>query len=162
VTDSDHAPYRKYRTGVREEWIDYNGHLHDGNYAVVLSEANEVMFAELELSEDYRVETGRAMYTVECHIRYLHESKRGDVLEASTILVSADPKRMRVHTLLSHDDGTPIATGEFFYLHVDEAAGGVTAMPDDRWQRVSALLVDHASLDRPAHLGLGVGAPRPS
>jgi acyl-CoA thioesterase FadM len=162
VTDSDVAPYRRYRTEVREEWIDYNGHLHDGCYAVVLSEANEVMFADLELSEDYRVETGRAMYTVECHIRFLAESKRGEVLEASTILVSADPKRMRVHTLLSRDDGTPIATGEFFYLHVDEAAGGVTAMPDDRWRLVEALLTAHASLDRPAHLGLGVGAPRRS
>jgi acyl-CoA thioesterase FadM len=162
VTDSDRAPYRKYRAEVREEWIDYNGHLHDGNYAVVLSEANEVMFAELELSEQYRIETGRAMYTVECHIRYLNESGRGDVLEASTILVSADPKRMRVHTLLSREDGTPIATGEFFYLHVDEAAGGVTAMPDERWRLVESLLTAHASLDRPAHLGLGVGAPRPS
>jgi acyl-CoA thioester hydrolase len=162
VTEPGRAPYRKYRTDVREEWIDYNGHLHDGNYAVVLSEANEVMFAQLELSEDYRIETGRAMYTVECHIRYLNESKRGDVLEASTILVSADPKRMRLHTLLCRGDGTPIATGEFFYLHVDDSVGGVTAMPDDRWQLVSALLADHASLDRPAHLGLGVGAPRPT
>ena len=56
------------------------------------------------------------MYTVECHIRFLAESKLGDVLEASTILVSADPKRMRLHTLLSRDDGTPIATGEFGVL----------------------------------------------
>jgi acyl-CoA thioesterase FadM len=156
------TPYRKYRTDVRDEWIDYNGHLHDGCYAIVLSEANEVMFAELELSEDYRIESGRAMYTVECHIRFLAESKLGDVLEASTILVSADRKRMRLHTLLSRDDGTPIATGELLYLHVDEAAGGVTAMPDDRWQLVEALLMSHASLERPAHLGLGVGAPRPS
>ncbi|HEX3906394.1 MAG TPA: thioesterase family protein [Mycobacteriales bacterium] len=154
------APYQRYRTDVREEWIDYNGHLHDGCYAIVLSEANEVLFADLELSEDYRVETGRAMYTVECHIRFLAESKRGDTLVASSILVSADPKRMRVHTLLSRDDGTAVATGEFFYLHVDEAAGGVTPMPDDRWALVEALLNAHASLERPAHLGRGVAAPR--
>jgi hypothetical protein len=65
-----------------------------------------------------------------------------------------------VHTLLSRDDGTPIATGEFFYLHVDEAAGGVTPMPEDRWQRVETMLTAHAGLERPAHLGLGVAAPR--
>lgn len=154
--------YSRYRTDVREEWIDYNGHLHDACYAIVFSEANEVLFAELGLSEDYRVETDRAMYTVECHIRFLAESKRGDVLEASTIVVSADPKRMRLHTVLSRTDGTPIATGEFFYLHVDDAVGGVTAMPDDRWRGVESMLTAHASLPRPAHLGLGVGAPRPS
>jgi acyl-CoA thioesterase FadM len=160
VTDAAAAPFQRYRSAVREEWIDYNGHLHDACYAIVLSEANEVLFAELELSEDYRVETGRAMYTVECHIRFLAESKRGDTLVASSILVSADPKRMRLHTLLSRDDGTPVATGEFFYLHVDESAGGVTPMPDDRWERVDGMLAAHASLERPAHLGRGIAAPR--
>jgi betainyl-CoA thioesterase len=155
------APFARYRTEVREEWIDYNGHLNDAGYAVVLSEANELLLADLGLSEGYRRDTGRAMYTVESHIRYLAESKRGDVIEAASVLVSADAKRMRVHTLLSRD-GVPIATGEHLYLHVDEAAGGVTAMPADRWAAVEALLSAHAMLDRPAHLGLGIGARRPS
>jgi len=155
------APYARYRTEVRKDLIDYNGHLYDAGYAIVLSEANEVLFAELGLSDSYRVTTGRAMYTAESHIRYLAESKRGDVLAAESLLVSADPKRMRVHTLLSRGDGTAVATGEHLYLHVDEAAGGVTAMPADRWAAVEALLSAHASLARPAHLGLGVGAPRP-
>jgi acyl-CoA thioesterase FadM len=155
------APYARYRIEVREELIDYNGHLYDAGYAIVLSEANEMLFADLGLSEAYRVATGRALYTVESHIRYLAESRRGDVLAAESLLVSADPKRLRVHTLLSRADGTAVATGEHLYLHVDEAAGGVTAMPADRWTEVEALLSAHASLPRPAHLGLGVGAPRP-
>jgi acyl-CoA thioester hydrolase len=154
------APYARYRTEVRAEWIDYNGHLHDVGYAIMLSEANEVLLAHLGLSEGYRADTGRGMYTVESHIRYLAESKRGDVIEAASLLVSADAKRMRVHTLLSRDNGMPVATGEYLYLHVDEAAGGVTAMRADRWAAVEALLSAHATLDRPAHLGRGVGAPR--
>jgi acyl-CoA thioesterase FadM len=152
------APYARYRTEVREEWIDYNGHLHDAGYAIVLSEANEVLLADLGLSESYRVKTGRGMFTVESHIRYLAEAKRGDVLQAASLLVSADLKRMRVHTLLSNEDGTPVATGEYLYLHVDATAGGVTVMPADRWAEVEGLLSAHASLDRPAHLGRGIGA----
>jgi acyl-CoA thioesterase FadM len=93
---------------------------------------------------------------------YQLEAGRGDVLAASSLLVSADARRMRVHTLLRRDDGMPVATGEHLYLHVDEAAGRVTAMPPDRWAAVEALLSAHASLDRPAHLGLSTGAPRPS
>lgn len=154
--------FRGYRTLVGPEWIDYNGHLHDAGYAILLSDANEVLFAELGLSEDYRVRAGRAMYTVECHIRYLAECRQGDVLTAATLLVSADPKRMRLHTTLSRDDGTAVATGEHLYLHIDEAAGGVTPMPPDRWAAVQAVTAAHAALGRPAHLGLGVGAPRPS
>jgi acyl-CoA thioesterase FadM len=154
------APFARYRTGVREEWIDYNGHLHDAGYAIVLSEANEALLAHLGLSEDYRIGTGRAMYTVESHIRYLAEAKRGDVIEAVSLLVSADAKRLRLHTALRRDDGTPVATGEHLYLHVDTVAGGVTAMPPDRWAAVQALLSAHASLDRPGHLGRGIGAAR--
>jgi acyl-CoA thioester hydrolase len=154
------APYVQYRTEVREEWIDYNGHLHDAGYAIVLSEANEALLARLGLSEDYQARTGRAMYTVESHIRYLAEAKRGDVIEAESLLVSADAKRMRVHTLLRRGEGVTIATGEYFYLHVDQAAGEVTAMPPDRWAVVAVLLSAHASLERPGHLGRGVGASR--
>jgi betainyl-CoA thioesterase len=151
------APYATYRTEVRAEWIDYNGHLHDAGYAIVLSEANEALLAHLGLSETYRTGTGRAMYTVESHIRYLAEAVRGDVIEAVSLLVSADAKRLRVHTVLRRDDGVPVATGEYLYLHVDQGAGGVTAMPPDRWAAVDALRSAHAALDRPGHLGRGIG-----
>jgi carnitine 3-dehydrogenase len=97
------------------------------------------------------------MYTVESHIRYLAEAMRGDVIEAASLLVSADAKRLRVHTVLRRDDGVPVATGEYLYLHVDQAAGGVAAMPPDRWAAVNALLSAHASLERPGHIGRGIG-----
>jgi acyl-CoA thioesterase FadM len=138
------AGYARYRTEVRQEWIDYNGHLTDAAYAIVLSEANEMLLADLGLSEDYRAGTGCAMYTAECHIRYLAESKRGDVLRAVSILAAADAKRLRVRTSLSRGDGVTVATGEHLYLHVDAAAGRVTAMPADRWTGVAALLSAHA------------------
>jgi len=154
------AAYSGYRTEVGAEWIDYNGHLHDAGYAIVLSEANEALLAHLGLSEAYRADTGRAMYTVESHIRYLAEAVRGDVIEAVSLLVSADAKRLRVHTTLRRDDGVPVATGEYLYLHVDQAAGSVTGMPPDRWAAVNALLSAHAALDRPGHLGRGVGDSR--
>jgi len=156
------APYSGYRTEVGAEWIDYNGHLHDAGYAIVLSKANEALLAHLGLSEAYRAATGRAMYTVESHIRYLAEAVRGDVIEAGSLLVSADAKRLRIHTVLRRDDGVLVATGEYLYLHVDQMVGSVTAMPPDRWAAVNALLSAHASLDRPAHLGRGVGDSRQS
>ncbi len=151
------APFSRYRTKVGEERIDYNGHLNDAGYAILLSEANELLLADLGLSADYRAETGRSLYTVECHIRYLAECRLGDLLTATSILVSADPKRLRVHTTLARGDTTAVATGEHLYLHVDDALARVTPMPADRWAAVEALLAAHAGLDRPAHLGKGLG-----
>jgi carnitine 3-dehydrogenase len=101
------------------------------------------------------------MYTVESHIRYLAETSRGDRLAAASFLVSADPKRLRVHTALTRRDGTVVATGEHLYLHVDNEFGRVTPMPADRWEAVAATLAAHAVLARPGYLGRGIGPPNP-
>src|SRR5262249_326609 len=116
--------------------------------------------AYLGLSEDYQARTGRPMYTVESHIRYLAEAKRGDVIEAESLLVSADAKRMRLHTLLRRGDGVPVATGEYFYLHVDQAAGEVTAMPPDRWRAGDGPASAPPPPDRPPPLRRGVRGAR--
>jgi carnitine 3-dehydrogenase / betainyl-CoA thioesterase len=157
VTDALSAPFAGYQADIRQEWIDYNGHLHDASYAIVLSEANEVLLAALGLSEEYQARTGRAMYTFESHIRYLAETVRRDRLAAASFLVSADPKRLRVHTALTRRDGTVVATGEHLYLHVDNELGRAIPMPADRWDAVAATLAAHAGLARPEYLGRGIG-----
>jgi acyl-CoA thioesterase FadM len=155
------APFAAYRTPVREEWLDYNGHLHDASYAIVLSEANEELFEALGLSADYRRDHAASMFTVEYHIRYLGECGPDAELTAATVLVDADARKMRLSTEL-FADGELVATGESFYLHVDTDAGKVTPMPEDRRLAVEQLREAHATLPRPAHLGLGVAAPRPT
>ncbi len=92
--------YARFETAVGQEWIDYNGHLNDAGYAVLLGAANELLLADLGLSEAYRRSTGRALYTVASHIRYLAECKQGDAVSARSLLASADPKRIRLHTEL--------------------------------------------------------------
>ncbi len=154
------TPFSTYSTVVRQEWLDYNGHMHDASYGIVLSDANEELFAALGLSVDYSATAHASLYTVECHIRYLAECSLGQALRASTIVVAADARKVRLYTELLHEDGRPAATGEFLYLHVDTALGATTAMPTDRHDRVQDMLSAHAGLPRPAHLGLGVGAPR--
>ena len=157
MTDALSAPFAGYQADIRQEWIDYNGHLHDASYAIVLSEANEVLLAALGLSEEYQARTGRAMYTVEAHIRYLAETATSDRLAAASFLVSADPKRLRVHTVLTRRDETAVATGEHQYQHVDNELGRGIPMPADRWDVVAATLAAHAALARPEYLGRGIG-----
>jgi carnitine 3-dehydrogenase len=125
---------------VRPEWLDYNGHMNDSSYAVVLSAANEQLFEELGLSADYRARTGAALYTVETTIRFLAECTLGQTLSASTTVVEADAKKLRVHTELLHEDGRPAATGDCLYLHVDSTLGRVTPMPAELRARVEEML----------------------
>jgi acyl-CoA thioester hydrolase len=146
------TPFAAYSSEVRSEWLDYNGHMHDASYGIVLSDANEELFAALGLSADYRATTGASLYTIESHIRYLAESSLGQTLRATTIVVTADAKKVRLYTELLRGDGQLVATGEFLYLHVDSALGATTPMPSDRQVRVQEMLSAHADLPRPAHL----------
>jgi len=152
------TPFRDYRTRVRPEWVDYNGHMNDAAYAQVIGEANEALLAALGLSAAYRERTGAALFTVESHIRYLAECTLDQELAATSLLVAADAKRLHVCTELLDEAGQPAATGEFLYLHVEVEQGKVTAVPPDRRAVVDAVLASHAALPRPAYLGRGVGA----
>jgi acyl-CoA thioester hydrolase len=145
----DTAPFSTYRSSVREEWLDYNGHLHDASYAVVLSDANEELFEALGLSADYRRDHAASMFTVEHHLRYLAECRADDELTAATTLVAADARKMRLRTEL-YAGGRLAATGESLYLHVDTDRGKVTPMPEDRRRAVARLLCLHAATAGPA------------
>jgi acyl-CoA thioester hydrolase len=61
------APPLIYQDTVRKEWIDYNGHLNDGYYAVAFSLGAEQFLDYIGLYLDYREMTQCTIYTVETH-----------------------------------------------------------------------------------------------
>ena len=63
-------------------------------------------------------QTGRALYTVEITIKFLHEVSAADTVTAESRVASYDTKRVRVHSTLKVGD-TAVATGDSLYLHVD-------------------------------------------
>ena len=76
-------------------------------------------------------------------------------------MVGADPKRLRLHTTVYDDAGTAVLTGEYLFLHVDQAEGRVTPFPPDRAEAIAAEVSRYADVPRPDHLGRGVRAPNP-
>jgi acyl-CoA thioester hydrolase len=139
------APFTAYREQVRPEWLDYNGHLNDASYAIVLTRAHELLLEHLELSAAYRESHQASMFTVEMHLKYAAEVNAGQTLTASTLVLEADHKRLRLGSEL-YADGVQVATGECLYLHVDTLAGRTSPLPADRQSAVDALLTAHAGL----------------
>jgi acyl-CoA thioester hydrolase len=139
------APFTAYHEQVRPEWLDYNGHLNDASYAIVLTRAHELLLEHLGLSATYRESHQASMFTVEMHLSFVAEVGADQALTASTLVMEADHKRLRLRSEL-YADGVLAATGECLYLHVDTVAGRSAPLPSDRQSAVDALLAAHGEL----------------
>jgi acyl-CoA thioester hydrolase len=110
-----------YRTEVAPEWIDYNGHLRDAYYSLIVSLATDALMDRVGLDEAYRARTHCTLYTLEMHMHFLHEVKKTDVVDVSVRILGTD--RKRIHAALDmrcarYPD--PVATAELMLLHVHQ------------------------------------------
>jgi acyl-CoA thioester hydrolase len=108
-----------YRTAVAPEWIDYNGHLRDANYSLIVSLACDALMERVGLDEQYRTRTRCTLYTLEMHMHFLHEVKQTDTVDVSVRILGTD--RKRIHAAFDMRCGRypdPAATAELMLLHV--------------------------------------------
>lgn len=106
-----------WREPVRDDWIDYNGHLSEAYYVLVFGNATDALLEHVGLGDAYRTASDSSLYTVEAHVRYLDEVP-GDVqLEVRSSVIGATDKLLRVWHEMWLDDGLR-ATEEVLGLHV--------------------------------------------
>jgi acyl-CoA thioester hydrolase len=119
-----------YQTAILPEWIDYNGHLRDAYYALILSLASDALMERVGLDAAYRRRTGCTLYTVEMHIHYLHEMKQTDTATVSVRIAGADHKRIHAaFEILRAADAPPAAAAEAMLLHVQQQGTAVSSAP---------------------------------
>ena len=143
-----------WREPVQDAWIDYNGHLSEPYYVLVLGHATDAVMDAVGLGPDYRSATGASLYTVEAHIRYLDEVSAGADLEARSWIIGVAPKLLWIwHELWA--EGRLRATEEILGVHV--VAGSSAPMPEDVAARAR-----EACADLPEHAGRRIGPLRSS
>lgn len=115
-----------YRTGIAADWIDYNGHLRDAYYGLIISYATDALMERIGLDAAYRKSSGCTLYTLEMHIHYLREVKGSDSAVVTVRVLGADHKRIHVAFELSIEASPdaaqpePAATAEVMLLHVQQ------------------------------------------
>jgi len=116
-----------YRTPVQPDWIDFNGHLRDAYYVLVVSYAADALMDHLGMDAAYRQRTHCTLYTLEMHVHYLHEVKQSDMLEVAVRIIAADEKRIHAAFDLSCARlPEPAASIELMLLHVKQDEGVVS------------------------------------
>ena len=127
-----------WREPVQDAWIDYNGHLSEAYYVLVLGHATDAVMDAVGLGPEYRSANDASLYTVEAHIRYLDEVSAGHELEVRSSIIGVAPKLLWIwHELRA--DGRLRATEEVLGVHVRD--GSSAPMPANVAARAREALV---------------------
>ena len=103
---------------VREEWIDYNGHMTEHRYLDCFSHATDEIMRQAGVDDTY-IAAGGSFFTVETHICHIDEVMAGEPIYVDTQILLAAGKKMHLFHSLFHQSGRLLATGEHMLLHVD-------------------------------------------
>lgn len=141
-----------YRTAVAPDWIDYNNHLRDAYYGVVLSLAiDELMDHGLGLDPEYRARTRCTLYSMEMHIHWLREVKADAQLEVDAHVLAYDAKRLHLG-LDMRVAGKPdvAAAAEYMLLHYRQGDNpGTAPFPPEVTTRIEALQAASGGVEWP-------------
>ena len=139
-------------TTVAPDWIDYNNHLRDAYYGVVLSLAiDELMDHGLGLDPEYRARTRCTLYSMEMHIHWLREVKADAQLEVDAHVLAYDAKRLHLG-LDMRVAGKPdvAAAAEYMLLHYRQGDNpGTAPFPPEVTARIEALLAASGGVEWP-------------
>jgi acyl-CoA thioester hydrolase len=119
-----------YQTAILQEWIDYNGHLRDAYYGLIVSHAIDALMDRIGIDAAYRQRTGCTLYTVEMHIHFLHEVRQADTAMVAVRITGADSKRIHAAFELLRTGHTDLAaSAEVMLLHVRQQGESVHTTP---------------------------------
>ncbi len=140
-----------YRSAVATEWIDYNGHLRDAYYVLILSLATDGLMDHLGLDAAYRERTRCTLFSLEMHMHWLREVKDSDLMEVDAHLLAADAKRLHVgFDIRVVGRQGAAATAEFVLLHYRQGENpGAATFPPEIVATVAALGASSGGSDWP-------------
>ncbi|WP_258935334.1 thioesterase family protein [Nesterenkonia pannonica] len=127
----------EYRTAVREEWIDYNGHLSEAYYVLVFGFATDQAMEVLGMDAAYRQREGASLYTVEAHVRYLQEVPQGAGVAVRTAIVGTGDRKLHLAHEMHDDSGRLVATEEMLGVHVGGEPAGAQPFPSEVRKRMA-------------------------
>lgn len=154
------APLCLYRTEIKPDWVDYNGHMNEAYYVLVFSHATDAFMDYAGQDAAYRARSNCSIYTLESHVVYLKEVSEGEAVRIETQLLGHDEKRYRLfHSMFRGDGGDLLATGEHMLLHVDMSGPRSAPFPQEVVDRLAAIRAAHAGLPVPKQAGRVIALP---
>lgn len=126
-------------TRVAPEWVDYNGHMNDAEYARVFSLSVEALLDAIGLDDAGRRRHGYTIYTLETHLCYRREAHEHQPLNVEATVLDSDAKRLHVFFEMRDAERSLLATSEQMLMGIDSEAGRPAPFPSPVATAISKL-----------------------
>ncbi len=148
---------------IKEEWIDYNGHMNMAYYIVLFDQALTNFLESLDLGLEYVRESGKSLFALENHVTYQHELKLDDPICVHFQLLDIDSKFIHYFMRLFHKDSHETsATMEQISLHVNMDNRLPSRFDKNSLDQLQKTLDSHKNLESPRELGRSIAIRRPT
>jgi len=149
-----------YKFSVKHEWIDYNGHMNDGEYAKVFSLAVDEWMKQIGLGADFRNNEQYTLFTLEMHLNYLKEVKENEHLTITLQLLDYDLKRAHVFLVMQNVKGDRVATSEQMLMGMDTKENRPAPFPRPIINKIKQIAISQNQMKKPKEASSIIGIPR--
>ena len=112
------VPLVTVRRKVPVDWTDVNGHMNEGRYGQLFSDASEELMTHVGADRSY-IDAGNSYFTAETNVKYLDETHAGEDIYVTTRVMLGEGKKLRLwHEMRRASDDAILATCVQFLLHV--------------------------------------------
>ncbi len=137
-------PMITIRRTIPVDWTDINGHMNEGRYGQLFSDAAEEVMAYVGADEAY-INSGLSYFTVETTVKYIAETHAGEAIVVESKVTQGEGKKLRCfHEMKRASDGELMATCDQFMLHVSLETRRTCDPTDQVKNKVEALAALHA------------------
>jgi len=139
------TPMISARRTIPVDWTDINGHMNEGRYGQLFSDAAEEIMDYVGADEAY-IAGGLSYFTVETTVKYITETHAGEEVMVQTRVTQGEGKKLRCfHEMKRASDGELLASCDQLMLHVSLETRRTCAPADHVKAKVEALAALHAT-----------------
>jgi len=146
---------------IKAEWIDYNGHMNVAYYLLAFDEAIDEINQKLGLGPNYKKQTNKSTFALECHIIWLDELKLNETISFDIQLIDHDRKRIHFFVKMMNEKKNILAaTYEVLLMHMDLNTKKSCDFPENVEAKIKLIMKYQKNLSAPKGLGSIVGIRR--
>ena len=112
-------PIKVSQGKVKEDWIDYNGHMNMAYYVQCFEESSDFLLEHMDLGYRYAIEEQKGVFVIKCEINYRKEINLYENFIISLEELVCKGKKLIVGLKMFNENNETIADYKILNLNVD-------------------------------------------